>query len=130
MNINTKIRYGLRVMIELALSENPILQKEIAIRHNLSNKFLDQITSNLKAEGLIKNYKGKGSGYVLNKPSNKITIFDIFKAFDSLSIIHCLDNDNDCIFSNSCHAQTFWFEYRKNIIDFLKNKTLNELINQ
>ncbi|HBK42488.1 MAG TPA: Rrf2 family transcriptional regulator, partial [Porphyromonadaceae bacterium] len=64
MKINSKIRYGLRTMIEIACCKEPtgILQKDIAKNQNISVKYLDYIISALKLKGLISNTKGRGSG--------------------------------------------------------------------
>jgi len=80
MKINTKIRYGLRTMIEIALNENQsgVLQKDIAKNQQLSEKYLDQIIASLKVSGLIVNAGGKKSGYILNKPLSEIKIYDIY----------------------------------------------------
>ena len=128
MKVNTNVRYALRAMLEIASSERPLLQKEIAERHNLSNKFLDQIINSLKVKGLIKNYKGKGSGYVLAKPADEISIFDVYTAFETIDIVECLDNEGICTLSKSCKARNFWNEYRKYIINFFKEKKITDLL--
>src|SRR5690554_4558994 len=84
MKITTKTRYGLRAMIEIAreTNEQGILQKEIARRQDLSNKYLDQIILGLKLADLIMNVHGKKSGYILARPAEEITLFDIYQAFE------------------------------------------------
>jgi len=61
MKISSKVRYGLRTMIEIAASTDSdgILQKDIAKNQNISNKYLDPIISALKLKDLISNSKGK-----------------------------------------------------------------------
>ena len=65
MKFNTRIRYGIRAILEIALeeSENGVFQKDISERQKISNKYLDNIITALKTAGLIKNVKGKKSGY-------------------------------------------------------------------
>ena len=73
MKFNTKTRYGVRVVFELALNVNKeggTLQKEIAESQHVSIKYLDHIISSLKKAGLISNVGGKKSGYVLARPAN------------------------------------------------------------
>ena len=83
MKINTKIRYGLRTMIEIAgcLDPEGILQKDIAKNQNISVKYLDYIISALKLKGLIMNVRGRGSGYRLARPIDEITMLYIYSAF-------------------------------------------------
>ncbi|MCX7953722.1 MAG: Rrf2 family transcriptional regulator [Bacteroidales bacterium] len=129
MKINTKIRYGLRTLINLALSDKPLLLKDIAENNNISVKFLEHIIHDLKVKKLIINYKGKKSGYVLAKPANKITIYEVFNAFDDNVFLDCLTNKNVCDRYNSCIARIFWKDFQNHINEFLKNKTLHDILN-
>ncbi|RPJ74506.1 MAG: Rrf2 family transcriptional regulator, partial [Alphaproteobacteria bacterium] len=93
MQFNTKIHYGIRAMIEIALASKVkgIYQKDIAKNQEISNKYLDQIIAALKAKGLIRNLKGKKSGYILNHEPSSITIYDIYKAFEpEILLLDCL----------------------------------------
>ena len=60
MKIGTRTRYGLRTMLEIALSESTkgVFQKEIAANQSLSNKYLDHSKHSLKTAALICNVKG------------------------------------------------------------------------
>jgi Rrf2 family protein len=130
MKINTKIRYGLRAMIELALAdqEKGMLQKEIARNQCISEKYLDHIISALKVSRLIKNVKGKKSGYRLTRDVDSITVNDIFLAFDSKLVdLECFDDVNICDRVDQCAAKDFWSEYESAIQDFLMSVTLKKL---
>ena len=77
-------------MIELAMQGNGkgVLQKEISERQEISLKYLDQIIASLKASGLIANSEGRMSGYTLSKDPGKISVYDLYKAFEhELNII-------------------------------------------
>jgi Rrf2 family protein len=130
MKINTKIRYGLRTMTEIALSdqEEGVLQKEISEKQNISFKYLDTIIAALKTKGLIINAKGKGSGYKLAKPAHEITIYDIYTAFDSINIVDCIQNINYCDRHCNCIGRSYWTELRNDFIQLLKKNTLADII--
>ena len=119
MKFNTKTRYGVRVVFELALNVNKeggTLQKEIAESQNVSIKYLDQIISSLKKAGLIINVGGKKSGYVLAKPANEITVYDVYSAFeDNLAIIDCLLADGECPKKGNCVMKDYWCELNETI---------------
>ena len=130
MKLNTKIRYGLRTMIELGCPENKkgILQKDIAKNQDLSEKYLDPIISALKAAGLIINVSGKKSGYILSKPKSKITILDIFRAFEhGPYIVQCICTPSVCVRSKKCAAQEYWTGLNDIIKAYLKNTTLDTI---
>jgi len=82
MKLNTKVRYGLRAMIEIAAHPNGILQKEISVNQSISTKYLDQIIASLKAAGLVIRVSGKSSGYKLTRNQEEISVYDIYKAFE------------------------------------------------
>lgn len=112
MKLNTKIRYGLRAIIEIASEGNTgIFQKDIAERQNLPIKYLDAIMAGLRTADLIRNVKGKRSGYILAKPAEEITIYDIYCAFEpELAIVECLNDPILCELKNGCKVRGYWSE--------------------
>ena len=131
MKINTKVRYGLRTMIELGCHSNKegLHQKDIAESQQLSEKYLDMIISSLKVAGLIINIGGKKSGYILNKSTKQITILDIFKAFEAdPAIVPCINRPSVCERSKNCPAQEYWEGLNNVITAYLKNAKLDTLV--
>jgi Rrf2 family protein len=130
MKLNTKTRYGIRSMVELAMSwgDKGIFQKEIAKRQQISYKYLDHIISALKTKGLITNVEGKKSGYRLARKPEEITIYDIYKAFEpSLQIVDCINDDGECLKEKTCASKDLWCGLNKKIIDYLESVTLKEI---
>ena len=119
MKFNTKTRYGVRVVFELALNEDReggTLQKEIAESQHVSIKYLDQIISSLKKAGLISNIAGKKSGYVLARPASEISIYDVYSAFeDNLAIIDCLLTEGECPRKGMCVMKDYWCDLNETI---------------
>lgn len=132
MMINTKIRYGLRTLIEIALSENPngVYQKDIAFSQKISNKYLDSIISSLKVKGLIANASGKRSGYVLLIPKEKITLYDIYTAFEPISVVPCISNPELCEKTSHCKARRYWVKFKKDFEKMLTDRTLIQIIEE
>lgn len=131
MQVNTKIRYGLRTMIEIASANEPkgLLQKDIASSQNISLKYLDPIISALKIKGLIANSRGKGSGYILTRPADQITMLDIYTAFEQIAIIECINNCDMCERStHDCHAKNYWLEFKDKFLDLLRSKNLAQIV--
>jgi Rrf2 family protein len=119
MKFNTKTRYGVRVVLELALNANKeggTFQKEIAESQDVSIKYLDQLISSLKKAGLINNVGGKKSGYILSKPAKEITVYDVYSAFeDDLAIIDCLVSDGECPRGDLCAMKDYWCDLNDTI---------------
>jgi Rrf2 family protein len=131
MKFNTKTRYGLRTMLELALNESSgkgVYQKDISASQGVSVKYLDHIIASLKAAGLVKNTAGKKSGYKLGRSAGEITIYDIYRAFeDDLAIIGCLTEGGHCPRKQHCTLQDYWCGLNRTIRSSMEAMTLMKL---
>ena len=130
MKFNTKTRYGLRTMLELAVNgqENAVYQKEISENQEISFKYLDHLISSLKSAGLIQNSAGRNSGYVLSKDSEKINVYDVYKAFEpELTVLDCLGDDSCCKRQSYCAAKDFWYGLNRVIVEYMESTSLLEL---
>lgn len=129
MKINTNIRYGLRAVVEIAKSPTPVLQKEIAERQEISLNYLDSIIAGLKNAGLIMNFDGKGSGYILAKEAKDITVYQVYRAFSpELELVHCVCKTNECKRANHCPSKDYWFELNSEIKRIMNSRTIEELL--
>jgi Rrf2 family protein len=131
LKISTRTRYGLRAMLEIALSEpdKGVFQKDIAQSQGISNKYLDHIISALKTSHLISNSKGKKSGYILTRTPSEITVYDIHNAFEpGVCIIECLSGNYQCNRDEGCQTKGFWGGLNNLIIDYFKSITLQDLM--
>lgn len=133
MKFNTKIRYGIRAMLEIAMdeAEGGIFQKDIAERQQISIKYLDSIIASLKASGLILNKKGKKSGYVLSRKPSEIRILDIYRAFEpGINIVDCMSANYLCQLAHTCGVRNFWKGLNQAIEDYFRSCTLEDLMHE
>jgi Rrf2 family protein len=131
MKITKKVRYGLRAMIEISLNKSTkgILQKEISENQEISLKFLDSIIAGLKSAGLIINYSGKRSGYILTKTPSEISVYDIFRAFEpELTVVNCMCPGNICNRVSICPAKDYWSDLNTKIKTQMKSSTLDQIV--
>lgn len=132
MKFNTKTRYGIRAVLEIALNkgQDGVFQKDIARNQNISLKYLDHIIHSLKAARLIMNVRGKKSGYTLTRPASEITIYDIHSAFEpGICVVGCLSEGAHCERKEHCSVRGFYGELNNRIITYLKEVTINDLEN-
>ena len=131
LKLNTKIRYGVRAMLEIALTD-PLLgtfQKDIAINQDISNRYLDHIIAALKTSGLITTFRGRKSGYILTRKPSEISLYDIYKAFEpDINIVDCIAISHHCERELKCATLRPWTELNDIITNYLKNKSLEELL--
>lgn len=131
MIVNTKVRYGLRTILEIAMSSGAsgILQKDIAVNQEISVKYLDQIISSLKIAGLIANVGGRKTGYRLTRQPSAITVYDVWRAMQpDICILDCLSETYTCDRSRECMVKPFWNDLNQLIIGHLQATTIKDLL--
>ncbi|MDD5038619.1 MAG: Rrf2 family transcriptional regulator [Dehalococcoidales bacterium] len=127
MKLSTRGRYGVRLMIELALHHGagPVLLKEIAERQGISEKYLWHLINPLKTTGLVNSIRGAHGGYVLGKAPEAITLKEILQVLEgSLCLVDCVDNPSLCERSSSCVSRDIWGEASKNLRQTMADTTL------
>jgi Rrf2 family protein len=131
MKLSTRGRYGVRLMLELALhyGEGPILLKDIAERQGISEKYLWQLINPLKTTGLIHSQRGAHGGYVLGKAPEAISLKSILRILEgSLCLVDCVDNPELCERSPSCISRDIWGEASKGMQQTLEDTTLAAMV--
>jgi Rrf2 family protein len=131
MKLSTRGRYGVRLMLELALhyGEGPILLKDIAERQGISEKYLWQLINPLKTTGLVNSLRGAHGGYVLGKAPEAISLKAILQVLEgSLCLVDCVDNPALCKRSLSCISRDVWGEASKNMQQTLEDTTLAAMV--
>lgn len=131
MKISTKGRYGLRIMIDLAVNgsdENPVSIKDIADREQLSDKYLEQIINLLGKKELVKSIRGAKGGYLLSRTPEKITVEDILIATEgSLAPVACAEDNEKCDKYCDCATSIIWSEIYEAVVSVVRNITLKDL---
>jgi Rrf2 family protein len=131
MKLSTRGRYGVRMMLELALhyGEGPILLKEIAERQGISEKYLWQLINPLKTTGLVSSLRGSRGGYLLGKAPEAISLKTILLTLEgSLCLVDCVDDPSLCERSLSCISREIWGEASKNMQQTLEETTLATMV--
>jgi len=121
-------------MIDIAANQDQcgVLQKIISTRQQISVKYLDSNVSALKRQGLIINTAGKKSGYKLILPTEKISVYYIYRAFEpELLLVNCIYNNNNCERSDTCVSHDYWSglnQHLKTLMENTSNTSLKQLI--
>ena len=133
MRISKKSRYGLRMMLELALEygNGYIFLKEIASRQDISEKYLSQIVLSLKARGLVISGRGAKGGHMLSRHPSEITVGEIVGALEGdPGIVECVVNRSFCPKRDECPAADVWENLERVISATLSATSLSDLVNK
>jgi len=85
LKLSVKVDYACRVLAQLARhhGEGRLAHiEELARIEAVPANYLVQILSELRNGGLITSRRGKQGGYVLSRPPEKITLYDIVKLIE------------------------------------------------
>lgn len=132
MKISTKGRYALRLMLDLAgapVGEYRPL-KVIADNQDLSEKYLEQIITQLNRAGYVNSIRGAHGGYRLANHPRDYTVGMILRLTEgTLAPVACLSVEpNPCPRQNSCATLLVWKKLDQAISDVVDHITLEDLL--
>jgi len=130
MNITTKGRYALRIMIDLAeqAGDTAVSLKSISQRQGISMKYLEAIAASLNKAGSISAARGKNGGYRLTRAPEEYCIGDLLKLMEgSLAPVSCLESG--CPNAESCITLPLWAGLDRRIDEYLSRVTLGDILN-
>ncbi len=131
MKLTTKVRYGTRAMLELALhqGEEPLSLREVAERQGISAKYLEQLLAALQAAGLVSAVRGPRGGYILARPAEAITLRQIYEALENTDgFVSCTVNPRVCERADQCVTQEVWARLYAACMQILEDTTLADLV--
>ena len=133
MKFSTRVEYGMLALTDIALySErgSSVSAPDIAEREGISQKYLEQILTQLKQAGLIRAQKGLRGGYNLARSAEEICVADILNALDN-SILEPQDQAEQGERSLRAAVNTcLWEKLNQNLVGYAESRTLYELVQE
>ena len=133
MKISTRIRYGLRAVINIAegnLNENRLVRiKEISLDQNISVQYLEQILFKLKKRDIIKGKRGPNGGYKITKAPEDITVLELYEILDEeVKVVDCNEGKNKRCIKDDCRTTCLWSQLDNALKEILGKTTLADLM--
>lgn len=133
--LSKKAKYGLKALLFLADQpiDQVVLIADIAARERLPKKFLDMILLEMRNEAILISRKGKGGGYALALPPERIAIGAVVRLLDGpLAPVSCVSKTayrpcDDCTSEDACRIRRLMGKVRDAIADVLDTTTLADL---
>lgn len=133
MNVTSKGRYALRVMMDLAQhpEDGFVSLKTVADRQNISMKYLEMIVGHLKKAELLESSRGKEGGYRLSRAPEEYRVGEILRSIeDNLAPVSCLrDGSVTCDHAELCLTIPMWKELDEITNQYLDSIRLSDLLN-
>ncbi|MDQ3230818.1 MAG: Rrf2 family transcriptional regulator [Pseudobdellovibrionaceae bacterium] len=133
MNLTSRSRYALKIMLDLAHHHNNSLvrRQEIVARQGIPAKYLDQILVRLRRDGLVESVRGRTGGYRIGRELNLINVWEIFRAVeDGIYPVECVDEHAGCEFRAACIAKEPWQLIFENVKRSLAQMNLADIAQQ
>lgn len=133
MRITQETDYAFRIVSYLASHENEVVgAPKIATEECVSERFTLRILRKLNQAQITTAKRGAHGGYMLNKPKEEITLYDIIVAVDGPIVINrCLEKDGMC--SKRCPGELEQCKFhrtlggvQRNIIQMFQSLTIDK----
>jgi Rrf2 family protein len=134
--LTKKAKYALKAAMHLArrTPAGAVLIADIADSERLPKKFLESILLTMKNRGLLVSRKGRGGGYALARPADRISFGEIVRIMDGpLAPVSCVSLTayrpcEECANEQGCEVRTVMKRVRDAISDVLDATTLADAV--
>ena len=131
MKLNTRARYAVRAMIQIAQHSDagkPVNLTEIAKTTSVSKRYLEQLVIPLKNASLVRGVSGKEGGYLLARSADEIRVGDIVEALiGPINIVDCVADPDHCMKTEWCECRPLYLLLNRRIRDAFNSFTLADL---
>ena len=136
--LSKKTKYAIKALSFIAkkADKTPMQIAVISEAENIPHKFLEAILLDLRRAGYLGAKRGKGGGYYLIDPPEKIYMSDILRLLDGpIAMVPCVslnfyEKCDDCEDEEKCSVHNLMLQVRDSTLKILRNKSLADLIKE
>lgn len=123
-------RYAIQALVYLASNPDEYhTAQEIAEEREIPEHFLAKILKDLVKEGMLESRKGRGGGFKLALPPEEIMLLKVVESVEGLDPIYsCIFGIDKCSENDPCPLHNKWGEVRDQIVDFLEESKIADLV--
>jgi Rrf2 family protein len=118
VNITSKSRYALKIMLDLAGQDEGgtglTHRADVASRQGIPLEYMDQILGRLREAGLVVSTRGRRGGYQIGRKADAISMLEIFRSVEDAWLpVACLDGHAEggqsaCVAESVCSTRDTW----------------------
>jgi Rrf2 family iron-sulfur cluster assembly transcriptional regulator len=126
MRLSTKGRFAVTVMIDVAPHDKfaPVSLSDIALRHQVSLSYLEQIFSALRHRQLVTSDRGPSGDYRLQHNADDVSVADIIGAVDDTPQTAKVQTPS----ATQDMTQDLWDAVDAKVFDLMQSVTLRSLV--
>lgn len=133
MILTTKARYAIIAIVEIAsLRHNsPTPLAQIASKHNIDLRYLEQIFVKLRKAGIVTSVRGSAGGYILAIDQYHLKIAEIIDAVgENIKMTRCAA-DMKCMPGNvQCKTHNLWHGLGNHIRAYFDGISVADVVNE
>ncbi|SRR5579883_494738 len=129
VELSCKSEYAILALLELAIhhqSGEPLQIRQISLKQDIPERYLEQLLATLRRGGLVKSQRGSKGGYLLARDPWKITVFEVLGCLEGLDV-QTSEEDTTPKTVESAVIEEIWCEARQASNSILQNYTLADL---
>lgn len=132
MKLSTRSRYGLKAVVDLAVTfgDGPVALPALASIQGVSEAYLEQLLRTLKKGGIVETARGAQGGYSLTRDPAHITVEEVLAVLEgSTALVDCVDTEQTggCKNACTCSARPLFLKLQNKINDVLSATTIQDL---
>ncbi|MFH1269897.1 MAG: Rrf2 family transcriptional regulator [Candidatus Omnitrophota bacterium] len=122
--------YALRALCFISRRKKEIISAaELVKELKIPRSFLRKLLQILNKKGVLKSYKGKGGGFLLAVPANKVFLVDLIEIFQGpLRLNECFFKKLSCPNRRTCVLKKRIGNIEKHVIRELRSITIASLL--
>lgn len=132
MKLSTRSRYGVRILLELALhlGEGPLQVSVISKRQGIPVKYLEQLIRTLKKAQLVSSVRGPKGGHEMSCHPKEVSLGDLVRLFEGQEdLVACISSPDNCPKSADCKVRIAWQEATNAMFEKLDAISIADLMN-
>lgn len=133
MQISSSAYMGVETLVRLAAqnADKPCTAQGLAEWINRSVSYTENLMARLRNAGLVVSRHGPGGGYILARPAHRITVAEVFQAFDDPSDFANRPLNADTLEADDIHdlhgTDLLWEALKSYVLLFLNGVSLAHL---
>lgn len=128
--INKDTDYSVKAVLCIAeQGTKRVSAAELSRNLKIPHPFLRRILQTLGKNGIIKSSKGKGGGFVLARPPEKVFLTDLIRIFQGpVKLAECILDPRACAGVKACQLRKRIIQLQKIVVAELESITLASLV--
>lgn len=129
VQLNQRTDYALRLLVYLALRDEPTPIGEVAASYGVSEHHLAKVAHRLRELGYLGTVRGRHGGFRLAMTPDEIHLGEVVRHMEDLRLVECFDvAQNQCRITGACELRRVLRDAQRQFMAVLDAHTLADLV--